>query len=375
MRTRQGHVAVGAVALLTLLPLGCTRPEATVAPSPSPDAAAAKPTEAEVEKALKEASERDRQKFASMTFEEWKASVYKEPFDGGKYIVNGDTPVLGDKQLQEFFETRVKQAPPPPPSIQRQVELAVGHVGGLDLAWNQQMQGQLEYCVSKPGFGARYDAVVRDMAAATEAWEGVAAVDFKHDVGQDGACGPTNRVGRVRRAPGERRRAVPRARVLPERAPRRAQRPDRRELVRARAGRQAAARRHPATRARAHDRLPPRAHAAERGAVLRGQRLAAAHGVRPALGHALPPVQRPGRLEPDPHSARPERLGVPLRRGRGVHDRPEPRDRDLVPHPRPGSAHRESRSGRSSAGSPWRSAPRRSTGPSPSSRAPSSRRR
>lgn len=192
MRTRQGHVAVGAVALLTLLPLGCTRPEATVAPSPSPDAATAKPTEAEVEKALKEASERDRQKFASMTFEEWKASVYKEPFDGGKYIVNGDTPVLGDKQLQEFFETRVKQAPPPPPSIQRQVELAVGHVGGLDLAWNQQMQGQLEYCVSKPGFGARYDAVVRDMAAATEAWEGVAAVDFKHDVDQDGACGPTN---------------------------------------------------------------------------------------------------------------------------------------------------------------------------------------
>ena len=86
----------------------------------------------------------------------------------------------------------MKQAPPPPPSIQRQVELAVGHVGGLDLAWNQQMQGQLEYCVSKPGFGARYDAVVRDMAAATEAWEGVAAVDFKHDVDQDGACGPTN---------------------------------------------------------------------------------------------------------------------------------------------------------------------------------------
>ena len=145
-----------------------------------------------MERALKEASERDRQKFASMTFEEWKATVYKEPFDGGKYIVNGDTPVLGDKQLQEFFETRVKQAPPPPPSIQRQVELAVGHVGGLDLAWNRQMQGQLEYCVSKPGFGARYDAVVRDMAAAAEAWEGVAAVDFKHDVDQDGACGPTN---------------------------------------------------------------------------------------------------------------------------------------------------------------------------------------
>jgi len=54
------------------------------------------------------------------------------------------------------------------------------------------MQGQLEYCVSRTGFGARYDAVVQDMAAATEAWEKVAAVKFKHDVDQDGACGPTN---------------------------------------------------------------------------------------------------------------------------------------------------------------------------------------
>lgn len=192
MTIRRSWIGTGAVVLLSLLPQGCTK-EASP-PSPSPTQAAVKPNEDEVEKALKEATERDRQKFATMTFEEFKASpaVYKEPFEGGKYIVNGDTPVLGDKQLLEFFETMVRQAPPPPPTIRRQVELAVGHVGGLDLAWNQQMQGQLEYCVSKPGFGARYDAVVRDMAAATAAWEGVAAVDFKHDVDQDGACGPTN---------------------------------------------------------------------------------------------------------------------------------------------------------------------------------------
>jgi serine protease len=193
MTTRQERIGSGAVVLLTLLPFGCRRPEAPVEPSPSPAQTAAQPTPQDVERALQEASERDRQRFAGMTFEEFKASaaVYEEPFEGGKYIVDGDTPVLGDKQLQEFFEAKVKRAPPPP-SIRRQVELAVGHVGGLDLAWNQQMQGQLEYCISKPGFGARYDTVVRDMAAASEAWERVAAVDFKHDVEQDGACGPTN---------------------------------------------------------------------------------------------------------------------------------------------------------------------------------------
>ena len=192
MRIRQERIGITTVVLLTLLSPGCRR-QAPVEPSPSPTPAAAKPTLEEVQKALQEASERDRQKYASMTFDEFKASasVYKEPFEGGKYIVNGDTPVLGEKQLLEFFETKVKQSPSPP-TIRRQVELAVGHVGGLDLAWNQQLQGQLGYCVSRTGFGARYDAVVRDMAAATSAWEKVAAVDFRHDVGQDGACGPTN---------------------------------------------------------------------------------------------------------------------------------------------------------------------------------------
>jgi hypothetical protein len=147
----------------------------------------------EAEKALKEASERDRQRFAGMSFEDFKKSpaVYKEPFEGGKYIVDGDTAILGDKQLLEFFETKVRVAPAPP-SIRRQVELAVGHVGGLDLAWNREMQGSLTYCVSRTGFGTRYDAVVRDMAAATEAWEKAAAVDFRHEAGQDGSCGPTN---------------------------------------------------------------------------------------------------------------------------------------------------------------------------------------
>jgi hypothetical protein len=192
MRIRQERIGMTTVVLLTLLSQGCRR-QAPVEPSPSPTPAAAKPTPEEAQKALQEASERDRQKFASMTFDEFKASasVYKEPFEGGKYIVNGDTPVLGEKQLLEFFETKVKQSPSPP-TIRRQVELAVGHVGGLDLAWNQALQSELEYCVSRTGFGARYDAVVRDMAAATEAWEKVAAVDFRHDVGQDGTCGPTN---------------------------------------------------------------------------------------------------------------------------------------------------------------------------------------
>ena len=180
------RVGAVAVVVLAVLSFSC-RSQQPVESSPSPAAA---PTREEVEKALQEASERDRLKYASMTFEQFKSSdaVYKEAFVGGKFIVSGDTPLLGEKQLLEFFETKVKQAAVAP-SIRRQVELAVGHVGGLDLAWNQSLQGQIAYCVSRSEFGTRYDAVVRDMAAATASWEKVAAVDFRHDAGQDGTCG------------------------------------------------------------------------------------------------------------------------------------------------------------------------------------------
>lgn len=56
--------------------------------------------------------------------------MYREPFAGGKYIVNGDTPIVNEKQLHEFFITQVKQKPVlQPTELMR--ELIVHQVGGL----------------------------------------------------------------------------------------------------------------------------------------------------------------------------------------------------------------------------------------------------
>ncbi|MBA3503679.1 MAG: hypothetical protein H0T65_25170, partial [Deltaproteobacteria bacterium] len=38
------------------------------------------------------------------TFEEFEARTYKEPWPGGVYIINGDTPVNGKKALREIWE-------------------------------------------------------------------------------------------------------------------------------------------------------------------------------------------------------------------------------------------------------------------------------
>ena len=39
---------------------------------------------------------------AGESFEEFEANTYREPWDGGVYIVNGDTPIVDEKALYEF---------------------------------------------------------------------------------------------------------------------------------------------------------------------------------------------------------------------------------------------------------------------------------
>ena len=137
--------------------------------------------------ALKRNAKAERSKWRTKTFEEFERSVYKEPGEGGKYIVSGDTPITDRKQLQEFFETRIKQDPPET----RPGALAVMRTGGQDAVWNSTQKRQLTYCVST-GFGSRHQQVVADMEAATGAWEQVADVDFVHLAAQDASCNAGN---------------------------------------------------------------------------------------------------------------------------------------------------------------------------------------
>jgi hypothetical protein len=160
------------------------------APGPTPSTVAspaATPNVQEAERILEQGAQRDRAKAARLKFEEFKASVYREPFEGGKFIVNGDTPISNEKQLREFFETRIQM--PQQPHMDR--ELTLAQVMGLDLLWSQQLKRTLTYCVATD-FGARHDAVVQAMAAATGAWEAVAQVDFTHQPAEDGNCNPGN---------------------------------------------------------------------------------------------------------------------------------------------------------------------------------------
>ena len=130
-----------------------------------------------------------RDAWKDKTFEEFKSQVYQEPFEGGKYIVNGDTAIVDEKHLQEFFETRIKEEFQP--ATGGPVKLTVHQVNGQDAVWNSTEKRQLTYCVST-SFGNQYGQMVADMQAATGAWEAVANVDFIHVGGQDGSCTASN---------------------------------------------------------------------------------------------------------------------------------------------------------------------------------------
>lgn len=134
----------------------------------------------------RKAKEECRQ-WADIAFEEFEQSTYKEPFQGGKYIVSGDIAIPDRRRLREFFETRIKREP----SETVPGALIVHKVGGRDAIWNSTHKKHLTYCVSS-AFGDRQQQVIKDMAAASGAWEEVADVNFIHVAAEDADCTAEN---------------------------------------------------------------------------------------------------------------------------------------------------------------------------------------
>lgn len=169
-------------------PEPATQPAATATPAPAiapepPRIEATADAVASAEKVLADNADRSRRMRAALSFDDFKATVYREPFEGGKFIVNGDTPIANEKLLLEFYEKNVK---PPQPT-----RLIIDQASGMDNKWNPEQQKRISYCVSTT-FAGRHDNVVREMDSATRAWEEVAAIDFVYDGSQDATCTPAN---------------------------------------------------------------------------------------------------------------------------------------------------------------------------------------
>jgi serine protease len=118
---------------------------------------------------------------ANVSFEEFRALTYHEDFEGGVYIVDGDTPVIDDKALYEFWES------------QQQGALIVNRVGQSDDRWSDAQKTNLTYCISN-NFNSWKPSVVDAMKRATETigWETMANVNFTYVPAQDANCTTSN---------------------------------------------------------------------------------------------------------------------------------------------------------------------------------------
>lgn len=118
-------------------------------------------------------------------FEEFKESVYKEPFEGGGYIVNGDVAIPDEAELLEFFLRGVIKNSDIAPA------LIIDSYNGYENVWPAADKKSLSYCVST-NFGTAHGRVVEAMRAAAGAWEKAADVKFVHVAAQDANCTRSN---------------------------------------------------------------------------------------------------------------------------------------------------------------------------------------
>ena len=139
----------------------------------------------EAQEFLAEAARKARENAAGLSFEEFKDTVPKEPFEGGKYIVNGDTTISTEADLLSFYISNIANSPTP------RTELAVGHIDGEDVIWDGTQKTSLTYCVSDE-FENEYNQVVTAMNNAANAWEAAADIEFIHVTEQDADCDDSN---------------------------------------------------------------------------------------------------------------------------------------------------------------------------------------
>ncbi len=110
--------------------------------------------------------------------------IFKENFNGGVYIVDGDMPVLTEEEAQSYH------APVFPKTLLILNVIEFESRRMLDV-WSIPERFNLTYCISTQ-FGDAYELVKASMKEAIQSWQEGAHVQFKHKSDEDGRCDEKN---------------------------------------------------------------------------------------------------------------------------------------------------------------------------------------
>jgi hypothetical protein len=116
----------------------------------------------------------------AVTFEQFKASLFREP-NTGVFIVDRDMAIENEKKLLEYYELVYGDAR----------ALIIDTTPGHDNKWDSSQARNLTYCVSSD-FGSNQAKVIQAMADATAAWEAVANLKWVHVAAEDSRCTSSN---------------------------------------------------------------------------------------------------------------------------------------------------------------------------------------
>ena len=116
------------------------------------------------------------------TYDDFTSQTYQDA--DHQYIVNGDIPLSGEKQLREFYQQLVNP--------QQSDALIINTVYGKDDVWTATQAKNLTYCVSTK-FGSDHGRVRDAMASGAAQWEAASSgVNFTYVSSQDKSCTTRN---------------------------------------------------------------------------------------------------------------------------------------------------------------------------------------
>lgn len=118
---------------------------------------------------------------APVTWEEFRATVYREPEPWGRFVVDGDITLPNEQALREYYDSWFEQ-----PN-----GLTLAQVDGNDDVWVSDDRFHLTYCISDD-FGTDKDELVEAVAKATSNWEAVVGVQFTYVSSEDATCNASN---------------------------------------------------------------------------------------------------------------------------------------------------------------------------------------
>lgn len=116
-----------------------------------------------------------------ISWEEFRASAYKEPWPGGHYVVDGDIPLSDEAELREYYDSWSDSG----------TALTVDQIFGTDNIWPLSGRFDLTYCIGS-STGSHKATVQVSLDAATRSWQDIAGIRFTYLPSEDANCTASN---------------------------------------------------------------------------------------------------------------------------------------------------------------------------------------